>query len=125
MRNSEQIVVYYDGLCNLCSSTVRFIKKRDRSGKFEFVPLQLEEGEEMFHDLQIPDNVDSVLVLLNNKLFHSSDAILKIAVNLKFPWLLFGAFYIVPRFIRDFIYRIIARNRYRWFGRRNSCYIPD
>jgi predicted DCC family thiol-disulfide oxidoreductase YuxK len=120
--NGRRIVVF-DGECNLCNRSVQFIIKRDARGVFEFAPLQWAVSRRIIADK--PTNSDSVLLLEDGKLFARSDAVLRIARRLRFPWPLLYAFIVVPRPIRDAINNWIARNRYRWFGRRDSCMNPD
>lgn len=116
-------VVLFDGVCNLCNSSVNFIIDRDRKGKFKFAALQSEAGKEALAPFPVKI-ADSVLVVANGRLYQKSSAALFIASKLGFPYTLMGIFYIIPRFVRNPIYDWIARNRYRWFGKRESCRMP-
>lgn len=119
-------IVLFDGYCNLCSGSVVFIIKRDKKDYFRFVSVQSKKGKDLL--LKFNLNVDyynSVILIEGNKLFTKSDAVLKIAGNLVGIWRYSYYLIFIPRFIRDFFYDIIAANRYRWFGKKNSCYIPD
>jgi len=118
-------IVLYDGFCNLCSSSVQFIIKRDRSRVFSFIPLQSDEAKEI-RNLPAYDvnNPETIILSLNGKIYQHSGAALRIARHLIFPWNLCYIFIIIPPFMRDGIYSYISRNRYKWFGKRDSCYIP-
>ncbi len=122
---SESAIVLFDGVCNLCNSTVQFVLRRDRRQRFLFAPLQSEKGRDLLqrHGLS-PDFLDSFVLVEQGRVFTSSSAALRIARGLPGLWPLLYAFIAVPRFLRDAVYRWIARNRYRWFGRRDSCRIP-
>ena len=106
-------IIRYDGYCNLCSATVRWVKRRDRKKRFSFRPL--EDGG---------SDSDTVLLEVDGKTYRRSTAVLRIATGLPFPWPLLGGFFLVPRVIRDALYDWVARNRTRWFGTRSTCYIP-
>lgn len=112
-------LVLYDGYCNLCSRTVQWIIRNDSRARFSFLPLQ-EAGPE---DAKVDG--DTVVLLKDHKVYQRSRAVLMIAVRLRFPWPLLGVFYIVPGFIRDAVYRLVAGKRRKWFGRRSTCFIPD
>jgi len=117
-------IVFFDGFCNLCSSSVLFIIKRDSKAQFKFFSLQsldLREIKSKYHVAALPD---SLLLIDRNRLFVKSSAALRIAKNLDGVWPLFYGFIIVPAPIRDWMYDLIAKNRYKWFGKRNSCMIP-
>ncbi len=112
-------LVLYDGYCNLCSRTVQWIIRNDPGKRFTFTPLpeQPPEGANASYG-------DTVLLELGGKVYDRSAAVLRIAVRLRFPWPLLGLFFVIPRFIRDPFYRVVARNRKRWFGKRSTCYVP-
>lgn len=116
-------IVLFDGECNLCNRLVRFIIKRDQHGALEFAPLQWAVSKHLIADRQASS--ETVLLIEHGKLYERSDAALRIARKLRFPWLLLYVFVVVPRPVRDAIYNWIARNRYRWFGKRDSCMTPD
>ncbi|MCU0414399.1 MAG: DCC1-like thiol-disulfide oxidoreductase family protein [Ignavibacteriaceae bacterium] len=121
MINNENILLF-DGFCNLCSRLVHFIIKRGKKAKFLFVSLQSESGQSLLKKFGLPtDNFDSVVYIKSDKYFLKSSAILHILKELGGIWKLFFIFIIVPNFIRDFIYKIIAKSRYKIFGRHNSC----
>ena len=123
-KSSFPAILLFDGFCNLCSLSVDFVMKRDRKKKFRYVALQSDAGNFLRDKYEIPQEADSVILWQNDRFYFYSEAALKIAVQLRFPWPLFGVFMIVPVFIRDIVYRWIALNRYRWFGKREVCRIP-
>lgn len=121
----EHPVILFDGVCNLCNASVNFIIDRDRE-KYRFASLQSKAAQEMVKDQILNlDDLESILLVENGQVFARSDAALRIASNLTGFWPLLKIFLIFPRSFRDFIYSIIARNRYRWFGKTNSCKMPQ
>src|SRR5690554_106036 len=117
-------IVVFDGICSFCSGAVQFILKYDVDGRLAFAPMQSRAGRELLeaHGLD-PADVQTFLFVRGSKAFVRSDAALEIAGYLPhWRWLRFFRF--VPRPVRDVAYSIIARNRYRWFGRREVCFIP-
>jgi len=118
-------IIFFDGVCNLCNSSVNFIIKRDRKNIFYFASLQSDVAKDILgKNYPSSGTFDTILYLENNKLFTYSTAILRIGKKLPFPYPLFYAFIIVPPFIRNYIYGIISRNRYKWFGKKDQCMIP-
>jgi len=125
MDPSSPPVVLFDGLCNLCEGSVLFIIKRDPSAVFRFASLQSKFGQGLLERFQLPkDDFDTMVLVEGERVFKRSTAALRVAKRLRFPWPLFYAFILVPPFLRNFFYRIIARNRYRWFGKKEACLIP-
>jgi len=121
----EKPIVLFDGVCNLCNGSVLFIIKRDTQSKLKFASLQSEYGVEQMKRFNLPPSaLNSVLLIKNGQLFQKSNAALEIARMLDGLWPLMYAFKIVPLFIRDFVYDRIAKNRYRWFGKKEECMIP-
>ena len=118
-------IVLFDGFCNLCSRSVDFIIKRDRQGKFRFVALQSEAGKLLVKRYGLMENADSVVLWDKGRFYYSSEAALRIAGYLKFPWNILSIFRLVPAAMRDPLYRLVARNRYRWFGKRQHCRIAS
>lgn len=118
-------LVLFDGYCNLCNSAVQFILKRDRKDQFYFAGLSWRAGKEIIERFPKFKDADSILVFENGKVFDQSSAALRIARGLGGWWLLAMVFWIIPKFLRDAIYSFIARNRYRWFGKKDNCMIPD
>jgi len=123
--NSEQHIVLFDGVCNLCNNGVQFIIKKDKRNLFNFAALQSEYGEILLNKHQInTENMDSFVYIQKGKAYVKSTAALKIAKELKRGWQLFYVFIIFPAFFRNWFYDFIAKNRYRWFGKKDSCMIP-
>ncbi|MFN8244307.1 MAG: thiol-disulfide oxidoreductase DCC family protein [Ferruginibacter sp.] len=121
----EQPVILFDGVCNLCNSAVQFIIKRDKRAVFLFAALQSGTAQTLLQ--KAPATVralDSFVLVENNKLYTRSAAALRVCRYLRGGWPLLYGFIIVPAFIRDGVYNWIARNRYKWFGRRQECMIP-
>lgn len=125
MQEHAKLVVLFDGVCNLCNQVVRFIYPRDPQANLLFASLQSEYGQRILkeHDLP-PLEFDTILLLEGERLYTHSTAILRIARFMRFPWLLTGIFFFVPRFIRDAVYAWVSRNRYRWFGLLDECPLP-
>ncbi|MBC7384821.1 MAG: DUF393 domain-containing protein [Cryobacterium sp.] len=119
-------IIFYDGVCNLCNQSVQFILRRDVSTHFLFASLQGDYAKTRLARFgrAMEAEPDSVLLLEGALLSDYSTAALRIAGGMSFPWPGLKVFLLVPRPIRDGIYRFIARNRYRWFGKRDSCLLP-
>ncbi len=121
----ETPVILFDGVCNLCNGSVIFIIKRDAQSKLKFASLQSAFGTEQMQRFHLPvSSLNSVLLVKDGRLFQKSNAALEIATMMNGLWPMLYVFKIVPRFIRDFIYDWVARNRYRWFGKKEECMIP-
>ncbi len=103
---------------------VNFILKKDRKKKFRFVALQSETGKYLIDKFDIPPATDSVIFIHRNQIITESDAAIKIAGLIPFPWKMAVILKVVPKKFRDMVYRWIAKNRYKWFGRKNICRIP-
>jgi predicted DCC family thiol-disulfide oxidoreductase YuxK len=118
-------VILFDGVCNLCNHTVRFVVRRDPRGRFAFASLQSRAAERLLASAGARAPLpDSIVLLSDDRLHTRSGAALRIARGLRFPWWLLSAFLLVPAPLRDWAYDRIARNRYRWFGKRDSCMTP-
>ena len=122
MQNNKTIL--FDGDCSFCNFWVKFITKRDPKKQFEFVSLQSEKGISLLDMHKIPNEIDSVVFIYKNKAHIKSGAVLCIAWFLKFPYPLAVVFMIIPWFIRDWVYDLIAKNRHKIFNQDNSCEIP-
>lgn len=118
-------IILFDGECNFCDSSVQFIIKRDPKGKFRFTSLQGESGQKLLNENQIPSDINSFLLIKNNKIYDKSTAALLVAKELKGFWKLICIFIIIPSPIRDFFYNIVSNNRYKWFGKKEVCTIPS
>ena len=118
-------IILFDGVCNLCNGSVNFILDRDKKNRFKFASLQSAEAQELLKAFHLPTDVyESIILIQNGKLRKKSSAILHICRQLDGLWPLLFGFIILPGFMRDFAYDVIAKNRYKWFGRSESCRIP-
>ncbi|GAB4379486.1 MAG: thiol-disulfide oxidoreductase DCC family protein [Calditrichia bacterium] len=121
----ENAIVLFDGICNLCNSSVDFIIRRDPGKRFRFVPLQSAVGKAFCEQFNIPaEAMDTLILIMHGRVYQRSTAALKIARMLSFPWPALSLLLIFPQRVRDFFYNLIAKNRYRLFGKRESCRIP-
>ncbi len=118
-------VIVFDGVCVLCNGWVRFLLKHDRHGRYRFAAMQADAGRALLaaHGLD-PDDPASFLLVDGEQAWTDSDAIRRVLVGLGGAWRLAGVMAVVPRFVRDPLYRHIARHRYRWFG-TTTCLVPD
>lgn len=122
---SDYPVILFDGVCNLCNSSVQFIIARDAKAQFRFASLQSAYGQRQMSKFNLPaSELNSVLLIKDGKLYQKSSAALHIARMLSGAWPLMFAFIIVPPFIRNAVYDFIASNRYKWFGKKDECMIP-
>ena len=118
-------ILLFDGVCNLCQSSIQFVLKRDKAELFRFASLQSDFGRAaMRRQDRDPNSLDSFILLENDRLYDRSTAALKVAARLPFPWRLAAVGLILPRFLRDWVYDQIAKRRYRWFGRQDECWLP-
>jgi len=118
-------IIFFDGVCNLCNGAVNFIIDHDRDDKFKFASLQNEVSSELLSDFQVnPLDLESIVLLKNDHVFDKSDAVIEIAKDLSGLWSFLVFFKIIPKPIRDYFYKIIANNRYKWFGKKDTCRIP-
>ncbi|AXP82345.1 hypothetical protein CJ739_3283 [Mariniflexile rhizosphaerae] len=119
-------LILFDGVCNLCNSSVQYVIKHDKNNVFLFAALQSDTGQQIIEAYKINTNkVDSILLYTPGKgVDYKSTAALKIASQLGFPQNLMTAFFIIPPFIRNWVYDYIAKNRYKWYGKKESCWIP-
>ena len=120
----DQLIIF-DGVCNLCNGTVQFIIKRDRKKKFLFTTYQSSAGQDILKQHGFPAIDQSTVVYLKNAVpYFKSKAVLEILRDLGFYWNLLYVLIVIPPFIRDVVYDIIAKNRYSIFGKRESCMVP-
>lgn len=118
-------LILFDGVCNLCNNSVQFIIKRDKKNRFLFASLQGRTGQEYLHRFGLPENTfNSFLLVEDGTCYTRSTAALRIARSLSGLWPLLYAGIVIPRFIRDAVYNLIARNRYKWFGKKEECWVP-
>jgi predicted DCC family thiol-disulfide oxidoreductase YuxK len=120
----EQVILF-DGICNFCNSSINFVIDRDHKNVFKFAALQSEAGQILLQKYHFPtDKADSVMLLKNGKVYEKSTAVLEIARTLGGFWQVFYIFIVIPPFIRNFFYDLIAKNRYKLFGKKDTCRIP-
>ena len=123
-RDPNGPIILFDAECVLCSANAQFVLRHDRAGHFRLASMQGETGTELYrkHGLD-PKDPTSMLVVEGDRMRRDSDAVLSIYEGLGLPWRLFGILRIIPAFLRDPIYRLVARNRYRLFGKRAVCWV--
>ena len=124
MKVTNDRIVLFDGVCNYCNAMVNFAIKNDKNEILKFAPLQSEAGKRLKEEYKIAPGVDSVILIDNGKAYTHSDAAIRIAKYLQWPAKVFYGFIIVPKFIRNPFYKWIARNRYKWFGKKDECMVP-
>ena len=129
MGTTTQVVrqtIFFDGVCNLCNRWVNWIIDHDGREQFTFASLQSTYARKLLHGLGVyPETLEGVVFFRADKAYQKSDAVLEIAKQMGGIWKLLYAFRILPRSFRDGVYDVIARNRYRWFGKRSSCRVPS
>lgn len=124
MRQTDGLILF-DGVCNLCSALVQFVIRHDPAAKFRFAAIQSQVGTEIFqsHGLD-PTDLQTFVFIADGRMFLRSDAAIEVVSRFGGAWRIFKIFRLLPRVLRDSIYSTIARNRYRWFGRKEVCMIP-
>ncbi|WP_409346981.1 thiol-disulfide oxidoreductase DCC family protein [Paenibacillus sp. MBLB4367] len=124
-KRANQEVILFDGVCNMCAAVVRFVIQRDPKGRFQFAALQSDMGRLLLekHGLQ-PGRLDTFVLVQGERSWIKSTAALRVCRGLKGLWPLLYAGIVVPRRVRDLMYQWVARNRYRWFGKTDSCMMP-
>jgi predicted DCC family thiol-disulfide oxidoreductase YuxK len=125
MSTAPKKIILFDGVCNFCNWSVQFVMDRDAQKQFYFASLQSDTGQALLERFGLKDaDIDSVVFIQGDKAYVKSSAALKIASQLD-GWIkVMGIFRIIPTFLSDLVYDIIAANRYRWFGKREHCMIP-
>ena len=122
---NQQPIILFDGVCNFCNSAVNFVLKRNSKNNILFTPMQSEAGQKLLQHYNLPvDDMQSFVFIDEGKVNKQSTAALKVCRHLRGLWPLCYGFIIVPKFIRDGVYNWIAKNRYKWFGMKQSCMIP-
>ena len=121
---SSEAIIIFDGECNLCSGSVKFIIERDKKNYFKFISIQNPKALKLLND-KIDISPDSVILLKNDKAYIRSRAALKISARLTWPWKIVSLLRIIPSFLLDPLYKIIAKNRYKFWGKRDQCMIPS
>lgn len=119
-------VILFDGVCNLCNSSVQFVIKHDPKKQFRFASIQGDYGQKILEQFHLPPNsLNSFILLKDHQIYTHSTGALMVARQLSGAWPLLYAFIIIPAFIRNAVYQFIAKNRYKWFGKKESCVIPS
>ena len=119
-------IIVFDGHCVLCSANARFVLRNDRRGRFRLAAMQGDAGAALMtrHGID-PADPDTLIVVRGDTVLRDSDAVLAIGSGLGWPWRAAGILRAIPRPVRDLVYRTVARNRYRLFGRTEQCFVPD
>lgn len=117
-------VILFDGVCNLCNASVQYVIKHDKKKLFRFASLQSSFGEKILKENNLPNTTFNSFILYDNKIYTRSTAALLVAKKLSGLIKLSYGFIIFPKFIRDAVYNIIAKNRYKWFGKKEACWLP-
>jgi predicted DCC family thiol-disulfide oxidoreductase YuxK len=126
MKEWPDNIVVFDGVCNLCTWSVSFIIRHDKRARFRFASIQSAAGQQLCQRFGIkPDQFDTVLLIQHNGARSCSDAALAIATTFGGPWRLLALARLVPRRVRDWVYGVVARYRYQWFGRQTACMVPS
>lgn len=121
----EHPIILFDGVCNFCNAAVNFVLKQDKKGVFRFAALQSEAGQKLSEQYNLPgENFKSFVLIENRKVFQKSKAALKVLNHLPWYWKEMQLLKVVPTFLRDAIYDFVAKNRYKWFGKKQQCMIP-
>lgn len=121
-------IILFDGVCNLCNGFVQFVIKRDKKARFQFASLQSPVAEKLLESYHLSNKTMESVILIHknkNKIWTESSAVLNILRNLNGLYPFLYGFIIIPKGIRDFFYRQISKNRYKWFGKRDACMIPS
>jgi predicted DCC family thiol-disulfide oxidoreductase YuxK len=118
-------LVLFDGPCTLCNRSVRFIIRHEKQPSLTFASLQSEVGRKMITDHNLPETIDAMVLIESEKVLYGSDAAIELCSYLPPPWRFARVFRFLPKKCHRAIYRWIARNRYRWFGKDDACPLPD
>lgn len=129
MNNIDKLsldkLVLFDGVCNFCESSVQFIIKHDQSKSLQFASLQSNIGQQLLVQYHMPTSIDGVVFIENGIAYFKSAAAFRIARYFGGFWKILNVFSVLPLFLTDFGYDIIAKNRYKWFGKKESCMLPS
>jgi predicted DCC family thiol-disulfide oxidoreductase YuxK len=118
-------VILFDGVCNLCNASINFILERDKTDRFLVGAIQEGPGQRLLRQFKVPPAyLDSVILIEQQRIYFRSSAALRISRHLSGPWPMLYPLIVLPRFIRDGLYDWIGKNRYRWFGKNNTCRVP-
>ena len=118
-------ILFFDGVCHLCDGFVQCVLRYDKEEKVRYCALQSSVGQEMMARLDLGKDISTAIGLYQGKIYDRSDVLKLLSLQLGGPWSLLLPLYIIPKVIRDAVYDVIARHRYSWFGKRDTCMIPD
>jgi predicted DCC family thiol-disulfide oxidoreductase YuxK len=122
---NENPVILFDGVCNFCNGAINFVLKQDKKGVFRFAPLQSEAGRRLLQQYNLPtEEFESFVLIDQGKVYKKSNAALRVMNKLPWYWKESQIFRLIPTIFRDAIYDFIARNRYKWFGKKDQCMVP-
>jgi predicted DCC family thiol-disulfide oxidoreductase YuxK len=123
---SDKKIILFDGVCNLCNGAVKFVIKRDKKDLFRYTALQSEIGERLVAERDIDTSkVDSIILIEPGVAYYTkSTAALKIAASFGGIWILANVLILIPSYLRNIVYDLVARYRYRWFGKKDQCMVP-
>ncbi len=125
MPRTLRLIILFDGLCNFCEASVNFIIDRDPRGRFKFAPLQSPTGQALLDEFKIDKSaIDSLVLIDGPRAYRKSTAALHIARRLTGLWPVFSVCFAIPEPIRNWAYDFVARNRYKWFGKKDACRMP-
>ncbi|MFD1634461.1 thiol-disulfide oxidoreductase DCC family protein [Haloplanus ruber] len=122
---SDDPVLLFDGVCNLCNGVVQLLVPLDPAGRIRYAPIQSAAGQTLLSRAGLPDDPDTVVLVEGDRAYTKSAAVLRVAELLGWPYRLLGVARLLPRRLRDACYDVVAANRYDWFGRREQCMVPD
>ncbi len=123
--DEKHAVILFDGVCNLCNKSVQFVIQHDAKKQFRYASLQSQTGKNILKEYGLlHQNLASFILIQNGKAYTKSTAALRVAKALNGGWHLLYACIIIPAFIRNAVYNVVAANRYKWFGKQESCWVP-
>jgi len=118
-------ILLFDGVCNLCNRSVQRVLNHEKTPMIQFASLQSEAGKKLLIKYgENPEKLDSLVLIQNGKMYQKTRAVFKICLHLKFPYPLIFLFWPIPYFMRDWIYDWVSKNRYKWYGKLDECWIP-
>ena len=123
-QDRKKAIILFDGVCKLCNASVRFVISRDRGDRFRFAPLQSEMGRRLAENHALPEDLRTFFLIDDERSYEKSAAWLRVMSLLGWPWSALYLLVIVPRPVRDWVYDIVGRNRYKWFGKLDQCPVP-
>ena len=122
---NENAIILFDGVCNFCNAAINFVLKQDKKGVFRFAPLQSEAGQRLLKQYNLSTaEFDSFVLIDDGKIYKKSSASLRVMNKLPWYWKEAQLLRLIPTPFRDAIYDFIAKNRYKWFGKKEQCMIP-